>query len=180
MVHMDILRPLRLRQPTAADPLFTIRAAGPGDREAARGLHRRCSARSLRSRYHGPVRDSDRYLGHLLDQRFGRSLGVWAEGRLIALGHLLRDPAEPDAAELALLVEDGWQRRGLGSALAGELLSAARAQGLRQIWALARTADDAIITTMRDLGVPLDYEVADGTVTITALVGSPAPVEAAV
>jgi N-acetylglutamate synthase-like GNAT family acetyltransferase len=175
---MDTLRPLRLRQTTAADTLFMVRAADRRDLDAARELHGRCSARSLRSRYHGPLRDADRYLDHLLDRRFGRSLGVWADGRLIALGHLLRDPAEPAAAELALLVEDAWQHRGVGAALACELLADAHDQGLREVWALAQTANDAMLATMRGLGLPLDYEVADGTITVTASVGSTEAVEA--
>lgn len=43
--------------------------------------------------------------------------------------------AQPDTAppELALLVEDAWQRQGIGTALVGLLLARARARGVRAV-----------------------------------------------
>lgn len=55
---------------------ITVRRADGGDLEAARAMHDRCSDRTLRLRYHGPVHDADRYLDHLLSPRFGRTLAV--------------------------------------------------------------------------------------------------------
>lgn len=96
---------------------ITVRRADTRDVPAAKAMHERCSARTLGMRYHGPVGDADRYLNHLLSPRFGRTLAVQtASGRLVGLGHLLWDG---DETEVALLVEDGWQRRGIG----GELLA---------------------------------------------------------
>lgn len=45
---------------------ITVRRAGPDDAQAARAMHDRCTDRTLGLRYHGPVGDADRYLGHLL------------------------------------------------------------------------------------------------------------------
>lgn len=45
---------------------ITVRRADADDLEAAKAMHERCSARTLAMRYHGPVGDADRYLGHLL------------------------------------------------------------------------------------------------------------------
>ena len=39
---------------------------------------------------------------------------------------------ESDAAEIALVVEDAWQGRGLGVTLLGDLLAAAEARGIRR------------------------------------------------
>ena len=39
---------------------------------------------------------------------------------------------EPGTAEIAFVIEDGWQNRGLGTLLLGELLAAAEARGLRR------------------------------------------------
>jgi RimJ/RimL family protein N-acetyltransferase len=47
--------------------------------------------------------------------------------------------AEPCTAEVAFVVQDGWQDRGLGTVLFGELLAAAAANGIRRFraWILA-------------------------------------------
>jgi len=50
------------------------------------------------------------------------------------------EPAgEPDTAEVAFVVQDGWQDRGLGTLLFRELLGAAAANGIRRFraWVLA-------------------------------------------
>ena len=46
---------------------------------------------------------------------------------------------EADTAEIALVIQDGWQNRGLGTVLLAELLAAAEARGVRRFraWVLA-------------------------------------------
>jgi len=154
----------------------TIRRAGPADREAARALHARCSRESLGERYHGPVRDADRYLDHLLDPRFGQTLAAEAGGRLVALGHLLPDE---DGAELAVLVEDAWQGRGLGRELVRRLAELARGAGFDEVYALTRPSNAAMTAVLRGLGVPLEYRVESGTLTVSVcLAGAPAALSA--
>ncbi|GAB7187382.1 GNAT family N-acetyltransferase [Kitasatospora sp. Ki12] len=143
-----------------------LRPAGPADKAAALAMHGRCSPAALRLRYHGPVRDADRYLDHLLDPRHGHSLAVAApDGRVLALGHLMWDDGE---AELAVLVEDAWQRRGLGVALLRRLAEAARAAGIETVYAVTHAANTGLITAMRRLAAPLDFRSEDGTLVITA------------
>lgn len=55
--------------------------------------------------------------------------------RLIAVARFVRLQAEPDAAEVAIVVADEWQRRGLGSTLAELLADEARAAGIRRFTA---------------------------------------------
>jgi RimJ/RimL family protein N-acetyltransferase len=45
----------------------------------------------------------------------------------------------PDTVEVAFVVQDGWQNRGLGTVLLSDLLSAAQARGIRRFraWVLA-------------------------------------------
>jgi RimJ/RimL family protein N-acetyltransferase len=47
--------------------------------------------------------------------------------------------SEPDTAEVAFVVQDGWQDRGLGTILFSELLAAAELNGIRRFraWVLA-------------------------------------------
>ncbi|WKX07340.2 GNAT family N-acetyltransferase [Streptomyces sp. NL15-2K] len=161
------------RVPRAQDVLtlpegkdITVRRADTGDLQAAKEMHERCSARTLGMRYHGPVGDADRYLGHLLSPRFGRTLAVHtASGRIVGLGHLLWDG---DETEVALLVEDAWQRRGIGGELLGRLVAMAVEAGCASVYAVTQSSNTGMVAAMRGLGLPLDYQIEEGTLVITA------------
>ncbi|MBD0716068.1 GNAT family N-acetyltransferase [Streptomyces sp. CBMA370] len=145
---------------------ITVRRADRRDLPAARAMHDRCSPRTLGLRYHGPVGDADRYLDHLLSPRFGRTLAAQtASGRLVALGHLLWDG---DETEVALLVEDDWQRRGIGGELLGRLVAMAEEAGCAQMYAVTQASNTGMVAAMRALGLPLDYQIEEGTLVITA------------
>lgn len=145
---------------------ITVRRADTADVEAAKAMHDRCSQRTLGMRYHGPVRDADRYLNHLLSPRFGRTLAVQtASGRIVGVGHLLWDG---DETEIALLVEDDWQRRGMGSELLGRLVTMAVEAGCESVYAVTQASNTGMVAAMRGLGLPLDYQIEEGTLVITA------------
>ncbi|MCC3650078.1 GNAT family N-acetyltransferase [Streptomyces sp. S07_1.15] len=145
---------------------ITVRRADTTDIPAARDMHERCSPETLRKRYHGPVKDADRYLAHLLSPRFGRTLAVQtASGRLVALGHLMWDG---DETEVALLVEDAWQRRGIGGELLRRLVALAGEAGCESVYAVTQSGNTGMVAAMRGLGLPLDYQIEEGTLVITA------------
>ncbi|MFF3652800.1 GNAT family N-acetyltransferase [Streptomyces sp. NPDC002181] len=145
---------------------ITVRRADGSDLPAARAMHDRCSERTLGLRYHGPVADADRYLSHLLSPRFGRTLAATtASGKLVALGHLLWDG---DETEVALLIEDDWQRRGIGSELLGRLIAMAAETGCDSVYAVTQSSNTGMVAAMRGLGLPLDYQIEEGTLVITA------------
>ena len=54
---------------------------------------------------------------------------------LIAVGRFVRLAADPEAAEIAIVVWDDWQARGLGSLLGGHLAHAARNRGIKRFTA---------------------------------------------
>ncbi|WP_405672827.1 GNAT family N-acetyltransferase [Streptomyces sp. NBC_01530] len=150
---------------------ITMRRADVRDLEAAKAMHERCSARTLGMRYHGPVGDADRYLNHLLSPRFGRTLAVQtASGRVVGLGHLLWDG---DETEVALLIEDKWQRRGIGAELLERLVAMAGEAGCESVYAVTQASNTGMVTAMRGLGLPLDYQIEEGTLVITARLGTP-------
>ncbi|MFJ2213455.1 GNAT family N-acetyltransferase [Streptomyces sp. NPDC101062] len=145
---------------------ITVRRADTADLDAALAMHGRCSPRTLDLRYHGPVGDADRYLNHLLSPRFGRTLAVQtSSGRLVALGHLLWDG---DETEVALIVEDDWQRRGIGSELLRRLVALAVEARSGSVYAVTQASNTGMVAAMRDLGLPLDYQIDEGTLVITA------------
>ncbi|MFI9235013.1 GNAT family N-acetyltransferase [Streptomyces sp. NPDC053079] len=167
------------RVPPRADVLtlpegneITVRRADAADLAAARAMHERCSPTTLTRRYHGPVADADRYLRHLLSPRFGRTLAAYtASGRLVALGHLLWDGNE---TEVALLVEDAWQRRGVGGELLRRLITMAGEAGCDSVYAVTTASNTGMVGAMRALDLPLDYQIEEGTLVITARL-APAP-----
>ncbi|WP_328403174.1 GNAT family N-acetyltransferase [Streptomyces sp. NBC_00390] len=143
-----------------------VRRADQSDVESALAMHERCSERTLSLRYHGPVGDADRYLNHLLSPRYGRTLAVQtASGQLVALGHLLWDG---DETEVALLVEDAWQRRGIGSELLGRLVGLAAEAACASVYAVTQASNTGMVAAMRGLGLPLDYQIEEGTMVVTA------------
>ncbi|TQJ47518.1 GNAT family N-acetyltransferase [Streptomyces sp. SLBN-115] len=145
---------------------ITVRRADPGDLAAAKAMHDRCSSRTLGMRYHGPVGDADRYLRHLLSPRFGRTLAVQTpSGRVVGLGHLLWDG---DETEVALLIEDQWQRRGIGAELLGRLVAMAVEAGCESVYAVTQASNTGMVAAMRGLDLPLDYQIEEGTLVITA------------
>ncbi|MEU4038230.1 GNAT family N-acetyltransferase [Streptomyces collinus] len=151
---------------------ITVRRVDTGDLAAARAMHERCSRRTLDMRYHGPVSDADRYLNHLLSPRFGRTLAAQTpSGRVVGLGHLLWDG---DETEVALLVEDTWQRRGVGAELLGRLVAMAVEAGCESVYAVTQASNTGMVAAMRGLGLPLDYQIEEGTLVITARLGATA------
>ncbi|MEU3900857.1 GNAT family N-acetyltransferase [Streptomyces sp. NPDC029519] len=145
---------------------ITVRRADTRDVPAAKAMHERCSARTLGMRYHGPVGDVDRYLDHLLSPRFGRTLAVQtASGRIVGLGHLLWDG---DETEVALLVEDAWQHRGIGGELLGRLVAMAAETDCASVYAVTQASNTGMVAAMRGLDLPLDYQIEEGTLVITA------------
>ncbi|WP_234334345.1 GNAT family N-acetyltransferase [Streptomyces sp. NRRL B-1347] len=145
---------------------ITVSRADTSDLDAAKAMHERCSQHTLGMRYHGPVGDADRYLNHLLSPRFGRTLAArTASGRVVGLGHLLWDG---DETEIALLVEDEWQRRGVGRELLARLVAMATEAGCDNVYAVTQSSNTGMVAAMRGLALPLDFQIEEGTLVITA------------
>jgi len=135
-----------------------LRLGGPGDTLAVQAMHARCSMHTLFSRYHAGGRTMPRrWLHRLLNPPRGNTVLATYGPDVVAVGQLLGG-GEPRVAEISLLVEDAWQRRGIGTALLAQLAVAARsagcaelvAWGLRGETAMPRTAARAgLVSTLR-------------------------------
>jgi len=66
-------------------------------------------------------------------------------GELIAVGRWVRLADEADTAEIAITVADCWQRRGLGSVLAGALAGEAARRGIRHFTASISATNTAAL-----------------------------------
>ncbi|MEV0270439.1 GNAT family N-acetyltransferase [Hamadaea sp. NPDC050747] len=104
--------------------VVTVRAATAADLDEVLAMHRRCSRESLYRRYvSGAGTPPAVLLAGLLSAGtvVAVATGGAQDGRLVAMASLSGDPAEA-----AILVEDAWQRRGVGTLLARRLAGAAR------------------------------------------------------
>lgn len=133
---------------------LTIRSADRADAELVAEFHERCSSAARYRRYFSPgPAPGARGLQRLLTPALGRALlAVSPDGDVVGMGNLMYDG---DTGELALLVRDDWQRRGVGSLLAGRLVEQARQLNLRTLTAHTHVDNTAIARTLRRAGLKL-------------------------
>jgi len=131
--------------PAASAGLLSVRRATEGDRQALTRMLARCSGDTRYRRFHGPVKAfPEPYLTEALAgspvhvaliasaPAPGTSKGATediADDAIVALASCRL--VDEGVAELGLLVEDGWQRRGIGVRLLGEMADFAARIGLR-------------------------------------------------
>ncbi len=73
-------------------------------------------------------------------------------GQLVGVARFIRNPHQPDQAEVAVTVIDSWQRRGLGTALLRELAQRATEEGIRHFTAEILAENRPMLTLARRLG----------------------------
>jgi GNAT superfamily N-acetyltransferase len=121
-----------------------VRPAAAGDRAALEGMFQRCSPATVYQRFHGQVRAFPRaYLDEALagtDVHY--AVTCYSGCAAVALASYRI--GEPGSAELGIVVEDAWQRRGLGGLLLGELVAHARDHGIGVLHAQMLTEQDWI------------------------------------
>jgi hypothetical protein len=125
-----------------------VRPAGADDANAVRRLHGRCSVATLGRRYPGGPPAENR-LRPLLTPAGGITLVAQHGDEVVAMANLL---VEGDLGEVALLVEDAWQRRGVGTALLRRLVGFARQAGSAAVVAHAPAENVAMQRTLRRIG----------------------------
>ena len=103
---------------------------------------RQLSDESVHRRFLSPKRSFSRAELRYLTEVDGRDhVALVAEypgepvRRLIAVGRFVRLAQDPDAAEVAIVVSDDWQRRGVGSLFAERLAAEARRLGVKRFTA---------------------------------------------
>jgi RimJ/RimL family protein N-acetyltransferase len=126
-----------------------IRPIRPEDKPLLAEGIARLSARSARYRFLAPKNHLTnaelRYLTEIDFVDHYALVAVRADdpARAAAVGRWVRDAQRPDVAELAIVVDDELQRRGLGTAVVYELADAARARGIGRFVGTALTENVA-------------------------------------
>jgi GNAT superfamily N-acetyltransferase len=140
----------------------SIRVATPSDSEKLRAMFSRTSSESIYRRFHLPYPEVPEWMVALMLGADHHKEALVAVTEKEAVGHAmyvrLGDVTE---GEMAIIVEDGWQSKGVGKALLSELAQRARLRGVE-------TFTGEVLATNRpmlDLAAMFagtDYVMADG------------------
>jgi GNAT superfamily N-acetyltransferase len=130
-----------------------VRIAQPGDVDALVSLHRRCSPRSLSQRYFGDGEQHAEVVDLVRRQVHSElpTLLAVAGGRVVGVATRCPDVSS-HSIRCGLLVEDAWQRRGIGTSLLTAVARGAVAEGAKQMVLLARPGNDALLRTVGRCG----------------------------
>jgi GNAT superfamily N-acetyltransferase len=130
-----------------------VRPSSARDLAAVAQLHSRCSARSLLDRYrHGGRPPTVAAVDHALRSEFS-FVAATQGGDVVALASLTPDRAHSHfCVEVGLLVEDRWQRLGIGSELMSHLAGVAHVAGYHELIVYPATAVAAAQRLMIEVG----------------------------
>ncbi|MGI9197007.1 MAG: GNAT family N-acetyltransferase, partial [Candidatus Nanopelagicales bacterium] len=145
-------------EPLADGTRVTIRLSRPEDTEAVAEMHSRSSDETRYQRYFAPVNDwREDQLRRIAGGHRGATLVAQdAAGNVVGLGNVFPDrPGETEAAEIAVIIEDAWQGRGLGTRLLVHLIELARRQGFREVVALVLASNTGMVKLLERL--PLQW-----------------------
>jgi GNAT superfamily N-acetyltransferase len=140
-----------------------VRRAAAVDRPALERMLARCTGQTRYRRFHGPVTAfPQRYLTEALSgsplhfalvaclDEDAEGGGTVVDGTVVALASCRA--VDEGVAELGILVEDEWQRRGLGGDLLGEIVAYAARTGLRALQAQVLAEQPWIVGLLRRHG----------------------------
>lgn len=140
-----------------------IRPMQPEDRELLVEFYSRVSEQSKYYRFFSPMpelseRDLDRFTQ--VDHRDRVAMILLVAGQMIAVGRF--DTIRPGYAEVAFLVEDAHQGRGIGQLLLEHLAQAGRERGIEEFVAEVLPDNQAMIHTFKDAGYQVKSTFEDG------------------
>ncbi|MEB3370429.1 GNAT family N-acetyltransferase [Saccharopolyspora mangrovi] len=148
------IRPVERTAVTRGGVELTLRPADRDDVALVVEFHERCSSAARFRRYFSPgPAPGESGLRRLLTPALGRSLlALGPDGEVVGMGNLMYDG---NTGELALLVRDDWQRRGVGTAIAEQIIEQAADLGITTLTAHTHVDNTAIARTLRGAGMKL-------------------------
>jgi acetyl coenzyme A synthetase (ADP forming)-like protein len=139
--------------------MLRLRSVSPGDRDPLVAMFARCSQQTIRYRFLHLVKELPRAL---LDQLTAKpdsanvalvvTQGAEAAERIVAVAAYATIQDRPEVAEVSLLVEDAWQKRGIGSILLDMLAELARVQGVTRFSADVMADNRVMLSVFRKAG----------------------------
>ncbi|MHB1066339.1 MAG: GNAT family N-acetyltransferase [Candidatus Nanopelagicales bacterium] len=144
------------REALPAGEVVAVRLARPQDADAVEAMHERASPESRYQRYFTPMNqwreDNLRRIsgGH----RGGTLVVTDGSGEVIALGNVFpAGPHDADTGEIALIVDDAWQGRGVGQLLTAHLIGVAGRLGFSRLVAYVLAENRAMLRVLDRTGL---------------------------
>ena len=134
---LEYMETIRLRDGTSA----TLRPIRPEDESRMTSFHADLSERTVYLRYMQFLKEEERILHDRLVRvcfnDYARELALVVEQgeEILGVGRMQRNPLRMEEAEVAFLVRDSAQGKGIGGALLGKLLTIAAREGLERLTA---------------------------------------------
>ena len=144
-----------------------MRQIRPEDAPAIVEFHSRMSDRTRYLRYFSPypsipARDLERFVN--VDHREREAFVIVSGPRIMAVGRYERLGPDSPEAEVAFVVEDANQGRGIGSVLLEHLADAARENGITRFVAEVLPHNGGMLRVFSDSGYQVQRQYADGVV----------------
>jgi acyl-CoA synthetase (NDP forming)/GNAT superfamily N-acetyltransferase len=145
-----------------------LRPIRPEDAAALQQMHGRLSEQTIYMRFFAPYpviqpKDLQRFTNVDYDKRVAFVLLV--DDTLVAVGRYEGSPGS-DAAEVAFVVQDDHQGRGIGSVLLEHLAAAGQERGLRRFEADVLSGNRAMLGVFLDAGYTVSRRYESGTVQV--------------
>lgn len=158
-------------EPIKGDGTVWIRLGRPEDADAVAAMHERCSERTRYRRYLTGVGEwRDLSLRRLSGGHRGASLVVMSEdGLIVGMGNVFPEqPGDPHAAEIAQLVEDTYQGRGIGTRLLRHMLELAQRLGFQSVVATVLAENAEMLAVLAATRLDWTRESGDSVLTMRA------------
>jgi L-amino acid N-acyltransferase YncA len=134
--------------PRPGDGVPVFRPGTVADADAVVAMHERCSQESRAQRYHVPMARLSRRTARSLCAPTGGATVLACVGDAVVGMATVAPWDEPEVMEAAVLVEDGWQGRGLGTTLLREAIDAARSGGADRLVCIVQQGNTAMLRTV--------------------------------
>ena len=149
-----------------------IRAQRPQDRDGIRAALARTSRESFYLRFFTVKREfSEKEARYFLDSDFDKNVALVAiadeSGRPTIVGGCRYIVMQPDVAEIAFLVIDAYQRRGIGSALMRHIAALAHKAGLKELVAEVLVHNVPMLKVFERSGLLMSKKIVGTTVDVT-------------
>jgi AcrR family transcriptional regulator/RimJ/RimL family protein N-acetyltransferase len=155
-----------------------IRLARPEDADAISAMHERCSEQTLYRRY---LQAGSEWRGINLRRLSGGHRGATLvamseDGAIVALGNLFPNEPVDDAlaAEIAVIVEDAFQRRGIGSRMLRHMLQLADELGFKEVVGTVLAGNTEMLQLLEVSGLTWSRHLEEGVLAVRASLPSAA------